>query len=151
MYMYINSDKINMNFYTAFIFYLIHDFFNLFSFSLSIFTNLWEKTFCKLYLKSSDEFTNHLLFCQLRKIQVSEAGGLADRILRVLPDLLSSASIGSGDGTTRVRHIFVLPSYEQGFDPGNHAIPSIQTICDANDSYGRSKAHLRYAAIQALQ
>ncbi len=57
--------------------------------SISIFTNLCEKTFFKLYLEFSDDFTNQLLYCQSRTIQVSEAGGIVEGIHRVLSECTS--------------------------------------------------------------
>ncbi len=52
--------------------------------SLSISTNVWEKTFCRVYLEFSYEFTNQLIYCQLRTIRITKARGLADRILWLL-------------------------------------------------------------------
>ncbi len=51
--------------------------------SLSIFTNLCEKTFCRVYLEFSDEFTNQLVLCQLRTIQVTETGGSSTLFLLI--------------------------------------------------------------------
>jgi hypothetical protein len=54
--------------------------------SLSIFTNLWEKTFCRVYLEYLDEFTNQFLLCQLRTIQGSGIGELTERLLGLLSE-----------------------------------------------------------------
>ncbi len=62
--------------------------------SISIFTYLWEKpeTFCQVYFEFLDEFPNQLPLCQLRTIQGSEAGGLADKLLGLLSECNMNAT-----------------------------------------------------------
>ncbi len=56
--------------------------------TFSIFTNLWEKTFRKLFLDLSNEFTNQLLYCQSKMIDETEVGGLAEGIHRACLNVL---------------------------------------------------------------
>ena len=57
--------------------------------SLSIFINLWEKTFSWSYLEFLDEFSIQLMLCQLRTISISETGltgELDESLLRLLSE-----------------------------------------------------------------
>ncbi len=79
--------------------------------SLSIFINLWEKTFCRSYLEFLDEFNNHFLLCQLRTIRGSETGELDKSPF----SLLSECNIQMHYGwfthlmevMTRIKQVFV--------------------------------------------
>jgi hypothetical protein len=52
--------------------------------SLSIFINLWEKTFCRSYSEFLNEFSNQLVLSQLRTIRGSKTRELDEIPLRLL-------------------------------------------------------------------
>jgi hypothetical protein len=54
--------------------------------SLSIFINLWKKTFCRSFSEFYDEFSNQLVLSQLRTIRGSRTGKLDEWILRLLSE-----------------------------------------------------------------
>ncbi len=79
--------------------------------SLSIVTNLWEKTCCRRYLEFLDEFNNQVLLCELRTICGSETGELTESRLRLLTEC--NIQINCGRRThpmevmTRIEQVFV--------------------------------------------
>jgi hypothetical protein len=79
--------------------------------SLTIFSNLWEKTLIKLYLESSDEFNNQLLDCQSKTTQISKAGGLVEGIHKMLSEFSYQMYCGQRlppmEVMTRIKQAFV--------------------------------------------
>ncbi len=78
--------------------------------SLSIFINLWEKTFCRSFSKFYDEFSNQLVLSQLRTIRGSRTGELDDGILRLLSECYYKMNSGC-----RIHVIEVMNCVEQVF------------------------------------
>jgi hypothetical protein len=54
--------------------------------SLSIFINLWEKTFCRSFSEFYDESSNQLVLSQLKTIRGSRTGELDEGLLRLLSE-----------------------------------------------------------------
>ncbi len=82
--------------------------------SLSIFIDLWEKTFCRSYSEFLDEFSNQLVLSQFRTIRGSRTAELIENLLRLQSECYIQMDCGRRIHAIEVM-ILLMNRIEQAF------------------------------------